>query len=138
MKHSLALMTLFITGTAIAQQYPQVMPFNKKYLDSLLGSAQKKNQPLVIPNPFANADPGTVNLNTPPGFEDYNPGATVINKTSRGTIYNMPLDNMAVLVPNMNTVENMPGSSNYFKSPPRTNMPNPLYPPKVSPRKKKQ
>jgi len=131
MKHSLALMTLFISGAVMAQQEPQVMPYNKKYLDSLLGDAQKKAQPFVMPNPFTNSDPSTIDLTNPLTFKDYNPGATVINKTSRGTIYNMPLDDMAVLVPDLNTVEKMPGSSRSFKPAPPSSMPNPLYPGKL-------
>jgi len=61
-------------------------------------------------------------------FQQFNPGATIINRSSRGTIYNMPQDNMAVLVPDMQQVENMPGS-NPYKPAPRSKMPNPLYPP---------
>lgn len=60
-------------------------------------------------------------------FEQANPGATIINRTNRGTIYNMPLDNMAVLVPGMNTVEIMPGSSPRYQPAPPSKMPNPLY-----------
>jgi len=70
-----------------------------------------------------------------PGFEAANPGATVINRTSRGIIYNMPLDNMAVLVPDMQNTEPMPGSSPFYKPAPRSNMPNPLYPRNDRPRK---
>jgi hypothetical protein len=62
------------------------------------------------------------------GFEKFNPGATVINKTNRGTIYNMPLDNMTVLVPDMKQQEKMSGSSPDFRISPKSNMPNPLYP----------
>lgn len=68
-------------------------------------------------------------------FEQLNPGATIINRTSRGTVYNMPLDNMPVLVPDMNSVEPMPGSSPNYRPAPRSNMPNPLFPQPQKPKK---
>ncbi len=68
-------------------------------------------------------------------FEQLNPGATIINRTSRGTVYNMPLDNMPVLVPDMSTVEHMPGSSPTYRPAPRSKMPNPLFPQPQQPKK---
>lgn len=138
MKHSLALMTLFISGIAMAQQDPlQGMAFNKKNLDSLMAEAQKKMQPLILQAPGPENDPNTIVLNSPLTFKDYNPGATLLNKTSRGTVYSLPPDNMAVLVPNMNTVSKMPGSSQAYKPAPPSVMPNPLYPSKPPAKRKK-
>lgn len=130
MKHPLSFCLLLISGAAMAQQDSRVMPYNKKYLDSVMGEAYRKHQPFIMQVPEGGKDLNTVYLTTPKTFEELNAGATVINKTSRGTIYNMPLDNMAVLVPDMKKVERMPGSSQVFKVAPRSNMPNPLYPSK--------
>ncbi|MEP6748952.1 MAG: hypothetical protein ABJB86_14570 [Bacteroidota bacterium] len=66
----------------------------------------------------------TVNLDS---FETANPCASVINKTSRGIVYNMPSDNMAVLAPDIRQVENMPGNKLQLDNS-KDNMPNPLHP----------
>jgi len=124
---------------AYAQKQSDPLPYNKEKLDSLFDSTPqlfdnmpKRLTPLVVPTPE-----GGYTLRNKPfpetpnsSFETNNPGATIINKTSRGTIYNMPSDNMAVLVPDMNTVENMPGSNRNYKVSPQGNMPNPLAPKK--------
>ncbi len=91
----------------------------------------KRLTPLVVPFPEGGYMLREKSFSEKPtNFETYNPGATVINKTNRGTIYNMPLDNMAVLVPDMKTVESMPGSNRNYKITPQGNMPNPLAPKK--------
>lgn len=131
MKHPLAFCLLFISGAAVAQQDSRVMPYNKRYLDSVIGEAYRNHQPFIIQVPERSKDPNTIYLTAPKTFEELNAGATVINKTSRGTIYNVQPDNMAVLVPDMKKVERMPGSSLTFKVAPRSNMPNPLYPSKL-------
>jgi len=53
---------------------------------------------------------------------------TIISKTIFGTVYNMSLDNMAVLVPSLTNVEKMPVSRLFYQPLPRNAMPNPLYP----------
>jgi hypothetical protein len=121
-KQHLVLAALLIPAALTAQEQQPGLTYNKKQLDSLFGLAQKFNLP------FVNPVPKTFNLTQPQHFEELYPGATVINKTNRGIIYSMPLDKMAVLVPAMNQLERMPGSSQDFKIGPRDNMPNPLYP----------
>ncbi len=137
-KQSFMLVVLFISGAAMAQQQP---PYNKKLLDSLFHKLPDLRTTIPVPMPspeyklfrYPERTPVNEEMN---GFEKFNPGAAVINKTNRGTIYNLPLDNMAVLVPDMNRLEKMPGSSPDFRISPQSNMPNPLYP-GVSGRKKK-
>jgi hypothetical protein len=137
MKHPIALIALCISGAAMAQQ-PPASPYNKKYLDSLLGEGQKKQQPFVLPNPNISVDPNTVYLNRARTFKDYNPGAVFLQQTTRGKLYSVAPDNMPVLVPDMNTVEAMPGSSRTFKVPPQSKMPNPLYPQRKDKKKQKE
>ncbi len=120
-----------ILSSSFAQKQSDPLPYNKEQLDSLFKNLPKSNQPFVFPSPKGYTLPENMN-----SFEMVNPGATVINKTTRGTIYNMPLDNMAVLVPDMNTVENMPGSSRNYKPVPQSNMPNPLQPQMYNKKKK--
>lgn len=133
----IAAMLLCLIADANAQKQSDPLP-NKERVDSLFGNVPKlfdnmpkRITPLVVPSPdggyMLREKPFSEN---PSSFETYNPGATVINKTNRGTIYNMPLDNMAVLVPDMKTVESMPGSNRNYKVAPQGNMPNPLAPKK--------
>ena len=123
--HILAL--LLCTATvAFAQKQSDLLPYNKEKLDSLFRSFPKSNLPFVLPAPKG------LKAGNQQSFEALYPGATIINKTARGAIYNMPLDNMAVLVPYSQQVDNMPGSHN-FRQAPATRMPNPLY---LSPSKK--
>lgn len=117
--HILVLLLCTATG-ALAQKQGDLLPYNKERLDSLFRSFPKSDQPLLLPAPNALQ---TENMKN---FEAVNPGAGIINKTPRGTVYNMPLDNMAVLVPDMGTVEKMPGSG-AFRQAPAGRMPNPLY-----------
>ena len=129
--------TLIASISAFAQKQEDLSPYSKEKLDSMFRSYPRQNQPFVMPAPKDYSFPE----NTLPGattsdFEKLNPGATVINTTSRGTIYNMPQDNMAVLVPDMNAVEKMPGSSKTYRVVPQSNMPNPLYP-NITPKRKK-
>ena len=127
-------MLCFVTAVSYAQQQSDPLPYNKEKLDSLFGNIPrlfdnmpKRITPLVVPSPD-----GGYTLREQPfsektsSFETYNPGATVINKTNRGIIYNIPLDNMAVLVPNMYAVENMQGSNPRYKPAADSKMPNPL------------
>ncbi len=125
-----------VTAAVQAQQPADQWQHDKKKLDSLLAEAQKSNYPFVVkvPGTFTDAiKTGKINGD----FETVHSDAIVINKTSRGTIYSLSPDNMAVLVPDMQKVEKMPGSNQYFTLPPQSNMPNPLYP-QVRPRKKKE
>ena len=105
---------------ANAQKQSGPLPYNKEQLDSLFRTLPRLNQPFVLPVPEK------IVSATPKNFEAVNPGAVIINKTSKGTIYNMPADNMAVLVPNLQQVEKMPGSNDFIQAP-ATGMPNPLY-----------
>jgi len=112
-----------------AQKQSELLPYSKERPDSLFRNLPKLNMPFVLPVPKQYSLPDNLFSENPKSFEALNPGATIINRTARGTIYNMPLDNMAVLVPGMQMTERMPGSSPYYKPAPRSNMPNPLYPP---------
>jgi hypothetical protein len=137
-KQNLFLLAIIICTAATAQKEPQTLNYNKKDLDSLFGTAQKYNQLFIVPGIPEQKKKSTIDQNfilTPKAFEELNAGSIVINKTTRGTIYNMSLDNMAVLVPNMSRLEKMPGSNKVFKIAPLSNMPNPLYP-QVYPKKK--
>jgi hypothetical protein len=125
----IAAVLMFAAMGSFAQK--QVVPYTRQQLDSLFRSLQKSNQPFVLPKEYS--VPRHENQGS---FEATNAGAAVINKTSRGTVYNMPLDNMAVLVPGMSNTERMPGSSRNYKPAPRSNMPNPLLRPDASPEKK--
>ncbi len=116
----IAALLLCTASGAFAQKQSDLLPYNKEKLDSLFRSLPKSNLPFVLPAPKGMRSDYQKN------FETLHPGATVINKTARGTIYNMPLDNMAVLVPYSKQVDNMPGSHE-FRQAPATRMPNPLY-----------
>lgn len=111
---------------SFAQKQSGPLPYNKQRLDSLFNQLPKLNQPFALPVPKGYSLPENRLPRKPKNFEGANPGATVINPTTKGIIYNMPLDNMAVLVPDMNQVERMPvansRSGNYTDR-----MPNPLY-----------
>jgi hypothetical protein len=135
--YTISALLLCATAGSFAQKQSEVLPYNKERLDSLFRSFPKLNQPFVLPAPKQYSLPEDLFSENPKSFEATHPGATVINHTTRGTIYNMPLDNMPVLVPDMKTVENMPGSSPRYKPAPRSNMPNPLYP-GILPKKKKE
>jgi hypothetical protein len=127
-----AFILLLAFSSASAQKQGDPLPYNKERLDSIFQHAPKLGQPFVLPgNPNPLLSPVA-----PQKFEELYPGATVINKNSRGTVYNMPTDNMAVLVPNMQGVENMPTGKNQTRPNavvPR-NMPNPYYTPKKNKR----
>jgi hypothetical protein len=114
------------TSAGFAQKQSGSLHYNKEKLDSLFRSLPKLNQPFAAPVPKGFVLPEGGSVQNANNFETANPGATVVDKTSRGTIYNIPLDNMAVLVPNMRETEKMPGSGS-FKIAPRTKMPNPYY-----------
>lgn len=122
-KYSTAVLLLFTISSALAQKQSDPLPYNKEHLDSMFRQFPKLQQPFVYPAPNGYNLP-----EEPVAFDAKNPGATVINKTTRGTVYNMPLDNMAVLVPDMKKVEDMPSANSrlrIYKEP--DNMPNPLY-----------
>jgi len=121
-------LSLFCAAGSFAQKKSGSLPYNKEHLDSLFRSLPKLNQPFVMPVPKGYPVPENIFSEQPGSFETANPGATVINHTSRGTVYNMPLDNMAVLVPDMKKTERMPVSRRDYKPAPRGKMPNPLYP----------
>jgi hypothetical protein len=124
--NQLIALLLCTAAGAFAQKQGDPLPYNKEKLDSLFRSFPPPGQSLVLPVP------NTLPAENMKAFEGVNPAATIINKTSSGTVYNMPLDNMAVLVPDMQGVEKMPGSHN-FRQAPAGSMPNPLY----TPRKKR-
>jgi hypothetical protein len=124
--NSIVVLLCCAVAGAIAQKQSDLLPYNKEKLDSLFRSLPKSNLPFALPVPKG---PGAENHQS---FEALHAGATVINTTARGTIYNMPLDNMAVLVPNMIQAEKMPGSGDFRQAPP-ANMPNSLN----TPRKKR-
>jgi len=69
------------------------------------------------------------------GFETSNPGAVFLYKTPKGSVYKMPLDNMAVLVPEMSMVEKMPGRR-LSDAEQTDKMPNPYHNPRGSPKNK--
>jgi len=96
-------------------------------MDSLLRAFPKLNRPFVMPAPKEFNAPFNNPAEKNNTFETAHPGARIINKTARGTIYSMSPDNMAVLVPDMNQVERMP---NDRRSPGSRHdrMPNPLKP----------
>lgn len=122
--HLIAALQLCTAAGAFAQKQGDALPYNKEHLDSLFRQFQSPGTPFVLPAPNGKLlQPGS---NHTGQFEALNPGATVINKTAAGTVYNMPLDNMPVLVPDLNSVEKMPGSRD-FRQAPGGNMPNPLY-----------
>ncbi|HTL06908.1 MAG TPA: hypothetical protein VL307_01580 [Chitinophagaceae bacterium] len=60
-------------------------------------------------------------------FEALNPGAVKSHSNQLGTVYTMPQDNMAVLVPHANN-DRMPGTGASRQQAMPENMPNPLYP----------
>ncbi|MFT3936313.1 MAG: hypothetical protein QM726_21970 [Chitinophagaceae bacterium] len=129
--------TLVASTSAFAQKQEDLSPYNKEKLDSMFRSYPRKNQPFVMPAPKDYSFPENTLTGAPSSdFEKLNPGATIINTTPRGTIYNMPQDNMAVLVPDMNAVERMPGGNKMYRVAPPGNMPNPLYP-NITPKRKK-
>lgn len=122
MKRSSSIVALLLCTAAgvFAQKQGGPLPYNKEKLDSLFRSLPKSNLPFVLPAPKGSRADNQQN------FEALYPGAAVINKTAGGIIYNMPLDNMAMLVPYSQQVDNMPGGHD-FRQAPATRMPNPLY-----------
>jgi hypothetical protein len=110
MKASLFFAALLFSATRLpAQKQSDVPPRDKERTDSAWGIFPKLYQH-PVPAPNENNDvfkaPGAKTNN----FEMNNPGASLLYITPRGTVYRMPLDNMAVLVPDMNIVERMPRS----------------------------
>jgi hypothetical protein len=120
-----AIVLLATTGS-FAQKQPGPLPYNKEHLDSLFSTLPKLNLPFAVPVPKGYVPPYVSSKNDK-SFESANPGAVVINRTPKGIIYNMPLDNMAVLVPYISGMERMPVSDPSFKTAPNNKMPNPLY-----------
>ena len=113
-----------LSSGLLAQKESDTLFYKKQGMDSLLRAFPKLNRPFAPKEfnaPFNN--PAETN-NT---FETTHPGARIINKTARETIYSISPDNMAVLVPDMNQVERMP---NDRRSPGSRHdrMPNPYYP----------
>jgi hypothetical protein len=128
MKKTCFVAALFcLSADLLGQKQSDSLSYKKESPDSLLGLFPKLNQPFVAPAPKELNDlfnnPAEKNNN----FETTHPGARIINKTSRGTIYSMLPDNMAVLVPDMNQVEKMPNGRRLFNAP-GDRMPNPLKP----------
>lgn len=122
--HLIAALQLCTAAGTFAQKQGAPLPFNMEHLDSLFRQFQSPGTPFVLPAP--KGKPLLPGSNNTGQFEALNPGATVINRTAAGTVYNMPLDNMPVLVPDLNNVEKMPGSHD-FRQAPAGNMPNPLF-----------
>jgi hypothetical protein len=118
-----------LSASLLAQKESGVLPYNNERLDSLLHVNPRLNRPFGLPAPKEFNTPFNNPAEKDYRFETTHPGATVINTTPRGTIYKMPLDNMAVLVPDMSGVERMPGSGRPFRSSQGDRMPNPYYPP---------
>jgi len=136
MKTFLCILSLLASASLMAQQDPQDLQDYKNRVDSALNYSLRNNAPYTIriPNNFT----GPVNTWRLNGdFDKIHPEALVINKTSRGTIYSLAPDNMAVLVPDPQKLEKMPGSNQYFVLPPKSNMPNPLYP-QIKPKRRKE
>lgn len=109
---SASLFGICLVANAQKESGPRL--YDKERIDSLFNQ-----QPRLL-QPFAVTNPGSVKIGT----------------TSKGTVYSMPKDNMAVLVPDMNNVERMPGSGNYTIAPPAI-MPNPMYPDKAHQKRKR-
>jgi hypothetical protein len=123
----IAAIFLFASIPSFAQKQSGSLPYNKEKLDSLFRSFPKLQQPFALPAPKGYSLPQYPVPGNPGSFETTNPGVVMINKTNRGIVYNMPLDNMAVLAPDMSGVEKMPVSGHSSKIIPADNMPNPLY-----------
>src|SRR5450432_1817052 len=123
----ITMLTMFASLSSFAQKQSVPLPYNKERLDSIFGSFPKSNQPFVAPTPKGYVIPYNEFTIGSKSFEELNSGVAIISKTNKGIIYNMPLDNMAVLMPDMNTVENMP-KKNDSKNINPENIPNPLYP----------
>jgi|GEM_PF-1744069 len=122
---------LFCAATGVfAQKQSGPLPYNKERLDSLFNRLPGLNQPFALPVPEGYSFPDHIPAENPKRFESLNPGVTFINQTKRGSIYNMPSDNMAVLVPDMRSIEKMPGSNPVYSQALPNNMPNPLQPKK--------
>ncbi len=129
MKKSLVIAALlFPAAQILAQKQADVLPFKKERPDSARGIFPKlQQQPFSYPDfkeypmPFSSAVKKTSN------FTAANPGAVFLYKTSNRSVYNMPLDNMAVLVPDMNAVEKMPAGRQQFAFKQIDKMPNPYH-----------
>ena len=127
-KYITVVLLLFTVSTAVAQKQSDPLPYNKEHLDSMFRQFPKLQQPFVYPAPKGYNLPENAVAEYPATFEAVNPGASAINKTAGGTVYNIPLDNMAVLVPDMKKVENMPSTGSRLRMyKEQDNMPNPLY-----------
>jgi hypothetical protein len=127
MKTSFFMLALLSATAIMAQESNQPLQDFKQKMDSLQSITQRNNLPFVIkvPKTFTNAGK---TWDTNGDFNNVHPDAIVLNKTSRGTIYSLSPDKMAVLVPDLQKTEKMPGGNLYFILPPKNNMPNPLYP----------
>jgi hypothetical protein len=124
----IATVFLFAAIPSFAQKQSGSLPYNKEKLDSLCRSFPKlQQQPFALPSPKGYSLLQHSVPENPGSFETTNPGTVMINKTNRGIVYNMSLDNMAVLVPDMSGTERMPVSGYSSKIIPADKMPNPLY-----------
>ena len=125
---------LFSTAILTAQKQSDQLPRNKDELDSSLQALPGFRSPLITPLPKDNNTPFTrpgANANS---FESNNPGTVFLHKTQQGNVYRVPLDNMAVLVPDMARVEKMPVLNS--RTVPGDKMPNPYRPGSGTNRKK--
>jgi len=127
MKKSCLIAAIFCLPAGLLAQKQSDTLTKKESLDPLLRTFPQFNQPFVVPFPKEFNTPFNNLAKKDNDFETTHPGARMINKTARGTIYNMPTDNMAVLVPDMNQVERMPEGKRWFNSQ-GDRMPNPLKP----------
>ena len=130
-KQNLFLAAILGSIVGHGQQPDSTFNHQQKIIDSLFAKAQQYNLSLVLPKlkiPGNTFGPGgkTVSpmVTEPGGFNKLYPGAIVLNRTNSGTNYAMPLDKMPVLVPDMNTLERMPGSHDFTVAP-AEKMPNP-------------
>ena len=114
MKKSFIVAALSLSAAiAQAQKQPDILPFKKAEPDSAWGLFPKLyQQPFGAPFPKEYSNPFTSGKERN-SFETLNPGAVLLNKTSKGSVYQMPIDNMAVLVPDMRAVEKMPGKRSF-------------------------
>ena len=132
MIRSLLMIVLLNSGASASAQKQFHLPESKLF-DTLRDDAQRKNEAFAFPGPRKGMNPDVIITHAPNSFEAKNPGSAIINKTSRGTIYNMSQDNMAVLVPDLTKVEKMPNKG--FREGSNDKMPNPMLP-KAYPQKK--
>jgi len=136
MKRLLIATTLsFSVGIIYAQKESEALP-KSTTPDSTLGVFPKLyQQPFGETFPKEYNSPFTNKAKKNSGFETFNPGAVFLYKTPKGSVYKMPLDNMAVLVPEMSMVEKMPGRR-LLDAEQTDKMPNPYHNPRRGPKNK--